>query len=68
MLFTTRGEQDNFTRIVLHDVKRIDPLLALADKLTERMYEITEGRQWLGAHMRRGDCEYCIADRMSYRV
>ncbi len=58
MLFTTREAQDEFARIVLHDLKRIDPLLDLAEKLVERMYELTEGRQWMAVHMRRGDCTY----------
>ncbi|KAF9029131.1 hypothetical protein BDZ89DRAFT_950792 [Hymenopellis radicata] len=55
MLFTTREAQDEFARIVMYDMKRIDPLLDLAETLVERMYEITEGRQWMAVHMRRGD-------------
>lgn len=60
MRFTTRAALDEFVGLVLDGVRRIDAVSALADIMVERMYELTEGRLWMGAHMRRGDCESCF--------
>lgn len=57
MLFTSRDAQDAFSNIVLYDMSRIDEALRLADTLVERMYNLTNGHQWMAAHMRRGDCK-----------
>ncbi|KAK0217398.1 hypothetical protein EDD85DRAFT_916574 [Armillaria nabsnona] len=55
MRFTTRAALDEFVGLVLDGVRRIDAVSALADIMVERMYKLTEGRLWMGAHMRRGD-------------
>ncbi|PBK61615.1 hypothetical protein ARMSODRAFT_990619 [Armillaria solidipes] len=55
MRFTTRTALDEFVGLVLDGVRRIDAASALADVMVERMYKFTEGRLWMGAHMRRGD-------------
>ncbi|KAK0444573.1 uncharacterized protein EV420DRAFT_1622752 [Desarmillaria tabescens] len=54
MRFTTRAALDEYVGLVLDDVRRIDTVSALADAMVERMYTFTEGRLWMGAHMRRG--------------
>ncbi|KAK0439354.1 hypothetical protein EV421DRAFT_1713397 [Armillaria borealis] len=55
MRFTTRAALDEFVGLVLDGVRRIDAVSALADVIVERMYKFTEGRLWMGTHMRRGD-------------
>jgi hypothetical protein len=44
--------------MVVHSIVFPPKILALADVLATRMRELNGGRQWMGAHMRRGDCEY----------
>ncbi|EUC66783.1 O-FucT domain protein [Rhizoctonia solani AG-3 Rhs1AP] len=44
-----------FASTVLHDMRPINSVRRLADKIYDRMEKIVEGRQWMGAHMRRGD-------------
>jgi hypothetical protein len=53
--FTTVARRDFFSRLVLYHVHSIDKVYELAAKLAARMKDKTEGRMWLGAHMRRGD-------------
>ncbi|KAK0203915.1 hypothetical protein DFS33DRAFT_1374267 [Desarmillaria ectypa] len=55
MRFTTRATLDEFASLVLDDIRRIDAVSALADVMVECMYTFTEGRLWMGTHMRRGD-------------
>lgn len=57
MRFTTRDALDEFVGLVLDGVRRIDAVSALADVMVECIYKLTEGRLWMGAHIRRGDCE-----------
>ncbi|KEP48068.1 O-FucT domain protein [Rhizoctonia solani 123E] len=44
-----------FTSTVLHDMRPTGSVRRIADKIYDRMEKIVEGRQWMGAHMRRGD-------------
>ncbi|THH21521.1 hypothetical protein EW146_g25 [Bondarzewia mesenterica] len=53
--FTTVPARDDFARLVLFNIQPVDKVLDLADTLNNRMKELTEGRLWMGAHMRRGD-------------
>lgn len=55
MRFTTRDALDEFVGLVLDGVRRIDAVSALADVMVECIYKLTEGRLWMGAHIRRGD-------------
>ena len=34
----------------------IPPIRELAERLARRLQDMNEGRQWMSAHMRRGDC------------
>jgi hypothetical protein len=54
--FTSVPRRDLFSRLVLYHVHPIDKVYELAEKLASRVKELTGGRMWLGAHMRRGDC------------
>lgn len=56
--FTTAEGRDQFSRLVLHQMRPIDKVLDLADLLNQRMLALNSGRMWVAAHMRRGDCEF----------
>ncbi|QRW19286.1 O-FucT domain protein [Rhizoctonia solani] len=53
--FVHPEQQAHFASTVLHDMRPTGPVRRLAMKLHERMQKIVGGRQWMGAHMRRGD-------------
>ncbi|KAI0034661.1 hypothetical protein K488DRAFT_77072 [Vararia minispora EC-137] len=55
LLFTTPAAREEYQRMVLHELVPVDMLQDLADTLVERMFERTEDRMWMGAHMRRTD-------------
>ena len=57
MRFTTIAERNVFANTVLHNMRPTGPVRRLALKVHDRMEKIVEGRQWMGAHMRRGDCK-----------
>lgn len=57
MRFTTLAARSDFENRVLHYVVPVDAMYALAELLARRMREQVDGRLWMGAHMRRGDCE-----------
>jgi hypothetical protein len=61
MLFTTDAAAEEYQRLVLHKLLPIDALQDLADMLAARMAIRTQGRLWMGAHMRRGDCALCLS-------
>jgi hypothetical protein len=42
-------------------MRPIGPVRRLALKVHDRMEKIVEGRQWMGAHMRRGDCKFLFS-------
>lgn len=55
MYSTTAAARDAYARTVLQSFFPPAPLQALADRLAARMRDRAGGRQWLGAHVRRGD-------------
>jgi len=57
MRFTEDRARLEFAGIAIHAVLRPQPILALGEILAERMRQLNGGRLWMGAHLRRGDCE-----------
>ena len=57
MYFTSRAAQDRYTSNVLYDFQRIDAVQTLAMRIVKHMFELNEGRLWMAAHVRRGDCK-----------
>ena len=57
MRFTGEAARAKFASMVVHSFVFPPKVLALADTLATRMREMNEGRLWMGAHMRRGDCK-----------
>ena len=57
MRFTEDRPRFNFASTVIHAFVQPQPILALADILAVRMRQLNGGRLWMGAHIRRGDCE-----------
>ncbi|CAE6424929.1 unnamed protein product [Rhizoctonia solani] len=53
--FVYPEQQAHFASTVLHEMRPTGPIRRLAARLHERMEKIVGGRQWIGAHMRRGD-------------
>lgn len=60
MRFTTEKARDEFASIVLHDMHPHDKVYDLAGLLHRRMLAKNDGRMYMSAHMRRGDCEMPI--------
>jgi hypothetical protein len=57
LFFTTEEARDDYARIVLQDVRASERVHALAEKVISRMNRFNDGRTWMAAHMRRGDCK-----------
>ncbi|KAI0299898.1 hypothetical protein BC826DRAFT_906218 [Russula brevipes] len=55
MRFTEVLSRARFANMVVHDLKSPRRVLDLAGVLAARMRKINGGRQWMGAHIRRGD-------------
>jgi hypothetical protein len=55
--FTTPEARDAFSEMVLEGFRPSERVMALAKRIADRMTETNGGRQWMGAHMRRGDCK-----------
>ncbi|TDL17252.1 hypothetical protein BD410DRAFT_794558 [Rickenella mellea] len=53
--FTTEEGRDVFTNIVRQAIHTPHEVLELAGKIDSRMTRLVQGRQWMAAHMRRGD-------------
>ncbi|KZV63838.1 hypothetical protein PENSPDRAFT_589221 [Peniophora sp. CONT] len=53
--FTTSAGRTHFAELVLNSVHPIPPVRALGDLLARRMLDRNNGRQYMAAHMRRGD-------------
>ena len=68
MRFTTLEGRTDIENRVLHYVVPVDAMYALAEQLALRMREHVNGRLWMGAHMRRGDCESSIARFLAYQL
>ncbi|CAG8689415.1 14936_t:CDS:2 [Acaulospora colombiana] len=60
--FTSVAAREDYARIVLQDLRPPEWVHTLASRLIRRMDYVRNGRAWLAAHMRRGDCE-CRFDR-----
>jgi hypothetical protein len=58
MLFTEEPSRKRYASKVVHSLIPPQPVFDLAEVLSSRMLELTEGRMWMGAHIRRGDCKY----------
>jgi hypothetical protein len=56
--FTTPEARDAFSMMVLESFRPAEKVMALARRIADRMTEANGGRQWMGAHMRRGDCKH----------
>ncbi|TDL17253.1 hypothetical protein BD410DRAFT_843798 [Rickenella mellea] len=53
--FTTSAGRDEFTSMILDGFHLPHEVLQLAQQIAGRMRDIVQGREWMGAHMRRGD-------------
>ncbi|KAI0036562.1 hypothetical protein K488DRAFT_82003 [Vararia minispora EC-137] len=53
--FSTAEQRTHFASLVLHGIHPIPSIRALGDRMALRMADVNEGRQYLAAHMRRGD-------------
>ncbi|VDC06539.1 unnamed protein product [Peniophora sp. CBMAI 1063] len=53
--FTTGEARTQFAGLVLHGVHPIPAVRALGECFSKRMLDLNNGRQYLAAHMRRGD-------------
>ena len=57
MRFTEDRARAKYASIILHAFVQPEPILALGELLAARMHQLNSGRLWMGAHIRRGDCE-----------
>jgi hypothetical protein len=60
MRFTQEVTRDIFTSMVLYEMRLVDRVFAIAERINQHMQNRTEGRSWMAAHMRRTDCSYYI--------
>ena len=58
MRFTEELSRKRFASKVVHALIPPQKIFDLAEVLSSRMRLRTEGRMWMGTHMRRGDCEW----------
>jgi hypothetical protein len=58
MRFSEEPSRTRFATMVVHSFIFTPKILGLAEVIAGRMRELNGGRLWMGAHMRRGDCEY----------
>ena len=57
MRFTEDRARSEFASMAVQAFIQPQPILALAETLAARMRQLNDGRLWMGAHVRRGDCE-----------
>ena len=57
MRFTEDRARLEFAGMAVHLILQPQPILALGEILAARMRQLNGGRLWMGAHLRRGDCE-----------
>ncbi len=57
MRFTEDRARFKYASMAVHAFIQPQPILTLAEILATRMRQLNGGRLWMGAHMRRGDCE-----------
>jgi hypothetical protein len=60
MRFTTVPARAEFASSVVHYNVPPKPILELGEVLAGRMRELSDNRLWMGAHMRRRDCECAV--------
>ena len=60
MRFTTVPARVRFASSVIHYNIPPKPILELGEVLAGRMTELNDNRLWMGAHVRRGDCEWLL--------
>ncbi|KAH7911162.1 hypothetical protein BJ138DRAFT_954313 [Hygrophoropsis aurantiaca] len=53
--FATLEARNRYSDLVLHHLRLTDNVLQLAERLDDRMRNVTQGRMWMCGHMRRGD-------------
>jgi len=58
MRFTEELSRERFASTVVHSFIPPQKVIDFAEVLSSRMRVLTEGRSWMGAHMRRGDCTF----------
>lgn len=58
MRFTEQRARNQYANMVVHTLIPPQKVYDLAAVLASRMRQLTQNRQWMGAHMRRGDCTY----------
>ena len=58
MRFTEELERKRYASRVMHSLIPPQKIFDLAEVLSSRMLLRTEGRMWMGTHIRRGDCKY----------
>jgi hypothetical protein len=57
MRFTEDFACSQYASMAVHTFIQPQPILTLAKILAARMHKLNGGRLWMGAHIRRGDCE-----------
>jgi hypothetical protein len=60
MRFTGPRGRANYASMVVFGIISPPWVFELGEILAARMSDVTEGRLWMGAHMRRGDCESLV--------
>ena len=58
MTFTSPAARDSYTDMVLRGIKHLPSIQLVADAIADRMRELNNGRMWMAAHWRRGDCKH----------
>ena len=57
MRFTEDRARLEYAGMAIHAILQPQPIQALGEILAARMRDLNGGRLWMGAHIRRGDCE-----------
>ena len=57
MRFTEDRTRLEYASMAVRTILQPQPILALGEILAARMRRLNGGRLWMGAHVRRGDCE-----------
>jgi len=57
MRFTEDRARAKYASMIVHAFVQPQQILALGEILAARMRQLNGGRLWMGAHIRRGDCE-----------
>lgn len=68
MTFTSPAARDSYTDMVLRGIKHLPSIQLVADAIAERMRELNDGRMWMAAHWRRGDCMHLSTPNHSISI